>query len=74
MHSSVCNGDLVASISSTLDSSNLDSSNLDDYRAGLSCLDGVADLFAEQGACHWRNMRERAARGIGLILADNPEV
>jgi hypothetical protein len=68
----VCNGDLVASISSNLDSS-IHSSNLDDFRAGLSCLDGVADLFAEQGARHRRNMRQRSARGSGFILADYPE-
>jgi hypothetical protein len=54
-------------------SNDFGSDNLDDLRIGLSGPNGVADFFAEQRARHRRNMRERAARGIGLVFADDPK-
>src|SRR4051795_7578942 len=70
----VCNDDLVVRIASHLSCSpDFGSDNLDDLRIGLSGPNGVADFFAEQRARHRRNMRERAARGIGLVFADDPK-
>src|SRR5215831_20907925 len=49
------------------------SSYFHDLRLGLGDLDRVADLFSEQRARQRRDMRERAARGVGLVLADDPK-
>src|SRR6516165_7151690 len=44
-----------------------------DLRFFLRDLDRVPDLFVEQRARQRRDVRERPARGVGLVLADDPE-
>src|SRR6476620_5663277 len=65
---SICNGDLVTRISG-----GPNSADVDDLRVGLPGPYDVADLFAEQCARHRRNMRERAARRIGLVFTNDPK-
>src|SRR6185369_1147979 len=45
--------------------------NSDDRHVGISGADHVADLLAHQRARHRRNIRQRAMRGVGLVLADD---
>src|SRR5215813_4306766 len=49
------------------------SGDLHDLRLRLRDLDRVPELFPEQCARQGRGVRKRPARGIGLILADDPE-
>src|SRR5215831_11126159 len=49
------------------------SSYFHDLRLGLGDLYRVADLFSEQCTRQRRDMRERPARRVGLVLADDPE-
>ena len=31
----------------------------------------IANLLTHQGPCHWRDIRDRTAQGIGFVLANN---